>query len=405
MKILYIAPIDLKPGASAGAETINIYIDELSKKENEIYVVSLSDGRIKRSNIKYINIDVLKKYTDNNKFIKTLGWILFPSNPYLYKTTGRLRKNIREKVVSLKNEDIDVVILETASAYLLWKIVEKILPKAMIVASVHDIAYQGSYRKMTLEKNKLKLLIRKRYCKNARKVEVDALKHSDLILPHNRDNIDILRENADIENKKYFPLVPYYETEFNHDDCTKSRDILFYGLMSRPENYESVEWFLDNVFDEIDDKFRLIVMGGKPPESIIKRASKRIIVTGFVDDETVKKYYENSFCMVVPLLYGSGIKTKVLSAFHAGLPVLTNSIGIEGIPAKDGQEYLYCDSVKEYIDNLNLLASDRNKYKRMCNNARKVTELGFNHDECAKKLEILLQELVNKDGRYDSEGK
>lgn len=405
MKILYIAPIDLKPGASAGAETINIYIDELSKKENEIYVVSLSDGRTRRSNIEYINIDVLKKYTANNNFLKTLGWILFPSNPYLYKTSWQVRKCITEKILPLNDEGIDVVVLETASAYLLWKIVKKLFPNAVLVASVHDIAYQGSYRKMALERSKLKLLIRNRYCKNAKRIEVDALKHMDLIMPHNKDNIDILRENIEIKNKKYFPLVPYYETGFDHDNCTKSYDILFYGLMSRPENYESVIWFLDNVFDKIADKFRLIIMGGNPPESIVRRASKRIIVTGFVDNETVKKYYENCFCMVVPLLYGSGIKTKVLSALHAGLPVLTNDLGIEGIPAKDGQDYLHCDSVDDYVEKLNLLAADRIKYKKICNNARKVTERGYNHDECAKRLEIILLDLINNDRRNYCEGK
>lgn len=405
MKILYIAPIDLNPGASAGAETINIYIDELSKKGNEIYVVSFSDGRTRRSNIEYFNIDVSQKYTANNKFLKALGWILFPSNPYLYKTSWKVRKSINQKILLLKDEGIDVVVLETASAYLLWKSVKKIFPNAIIVASVHDIAYQGTYRKMALEKSKIKLLIRKRYYKNAKRIEVAALKHMDLIMPHNKDNIDILRDNIGIKNKKYFPLVPYYETGFDHDNCTKSHDILFYGLMSRPENYESILWFLDNVFDKIDDKFRLIIMGGKPPESIVKRVSKRIIVTGFVDDVIVKKYYENCFCMVVPLLYGSGIKTKVLSALHAGLPVLTNDVGIEGIPAKDGYEYLHCDNVDDYVENLNLLASDRIKYKKICNNARKVTERGYNHDECAKRLEMLLYDLINNDGRNDCERK
>ena len=113
--------------------------------------------------------------------------------------------------------------------------------------------------------------------------------------------------------------------------------------MNRPENYLSVEWFVKNVFIELPSKYRFIIMGGKPVDSIRKLESNRIIVTGFLEECEVKRYFENSFCMVAPLLYGSGIKTKILSSLNAGLPVLTNSIGIEGINAHDKKEYLHCE--------------------------------------------------------------
>ena len=70
-----------------------------------------------------------------------------------------------------------------------------------------------------------------------------------------------------------------------------------------------------------------------------------ITVTGFVKE--ISKYFEQSLCLVAPLVLGAGIKIKVLEAMSAGLPVLTNQIGIEGIPAQNGIHYYYCERPQE----------------------------------------------------------
>lgn len=393
MKILYIAPIKIDANASAGAETINIYINQLAKMGNEVCVLAFSEGRFKQDNITYQILNVPENKRSVNKYVKALGWIFYPNNRYLYKTTHAVRKEIEKQLTELSGK-ADVVMLETASAYLLWDIVKKCMHNAKIVASVHDVAYQGSWRKMQLEESPMKRKLRRRYCRAAKDIEVNALSHVDLIMPHNRDNIELLKKNKTIKEKEYFPLVPYYETGFKHNDATKSRDILFYGLMRRPENYESACWFLDNVFPKLDDSFQFIVMGGNPPESIIKRASDRVVVTGFVEEEIVKAYFENSFCMVASLLYGSGIKTKIVSAFCAGLPVLTNEIGIEGIPASRGIDYIHCDAPDDYVKGIEGLASDSQMYTELCEQARRVVEHGFNHEKCARELNQKLAEQL-----------
>ncbi len=52
--------------------------------------------------------------------------------------------------------------------------------------------------------------------------------------------------------------------------------------------------------------------------------------------------------MALPLLRGAGIKIKVLEGLSAGIPVLTNEVGIEGIGAAPGTEYLHCTTPEEY---------------------------------------------------------
>lgn len=392
MNILYVAPIFINANASAGAETINIYINELANMGHEVSVISFSEGRFVNENINYYTINISKNNRILAKSIKLLGWIFNPGYRYLYKTTFSVRKAIQQELRKIDN--VDIVILETASSYLLWDIIKKFFPNAKLVASVHDVAYQGSYRRLLLENNKIKKFIRRRYCTEAKKVEINALSHCDLIMPHNVENINYLLQNPKLNDKMFFHLIPYYETNYKHNDVTASHDILFYGLMSRPENSESILWFLENVFDSLDNQFRLVIMGGNPPKNVLEKKSNRVVVTGFVDENTVQEYFENCFCMVVPLLFGSGIKTKVLSALHAGIPVLTNGIGIEGIPAVKDQDYLFCKNADDYIENINMLQFNPQKYQSLCKNARMVTNASFNHHKCAEELQKKLYSLL-----------
>lgn len=70
------------------------------------------------------------------------------------------------------------------------------------------------------------------------------------------------------------------------------------------------------------------------------------MITGFVNDTL--PYFESSMCLVAPLVLGAGIKVKILEAMSSGIPVLTNDIGIEGIPAENGSTYFHCNDAETY---------------------------------------------------------
>ena len=129
-------------------------------------------------------------------------------------------------------------------------------------------------------------------------------------------------------------LVPYYSNMSGCARKSNNRDILFFGAMSRPENYLSAIWFIENVMPLLNDlDVRFVIVGSKPPEELKRFKSDRIVITGFVNDTL--PYFESSMCLVAPLVLGAGIKVKILEAMSSGIPVLTNDIGIEGIEIED----------------------------------------------------------------------
>jgi glycosyltransferase involved in cell wall biosynthesis len=69
-------------------------------------------------------------------------------------------------------------------------------------------------------------------------------------------------------------------------------------------------------------------------------------VTGYVDD--LEPYLEKAAVMVVPLRAGGGMRVRILEAFARGMPVVTTSIGLEGIDARSGEEVLVADDPQDF---------------------------------------------------------
>lgn len=117
--------------------------------------------------------------------------------------------------------------------------------------------------------------------------------------------------------------------------------------MKRNENRSAVRWFIDNVMPLIEDlNCRFVIIGGGIDDEIKSWETNRIIVTGYVD--STDPYFSRSMCFVSPLILGAGIKVKVIEALDSGITVLTNSIGIEGIPAVTNRDYYHCETAHDY---------------------------------------------------------
>lgn len=84
--------------------------------------------------------------------------------------------------------------------------------------------------------------------------------------------------------------------------------------------------------------------------------SDKVKIIGFV--ESIDKIFSESMCFAAPLTLGAGIKIKVIEAMYAGIPVLTNDIGMEGIPAIAGRDYYHCSTPEDYADIIRRLCEE-----------------------------------------------
>ena len=241
----------------------------------------------------------------------------------------------------------DLIILEYTGCVVLVKELKKIFPHAVYAAKEHDVTYIGYERKKDYYNGLGGIIWGARY-RHEKRVELQALKECDLIMPHNPDNFRTLIRDGISDNSLYW-YVPYYQNLSHCKRNSNHRDILFYGAMARPENYLSCKWFIEKVMPLICDlDVRFVVLGSNPPTELKQMGNDRVIITGFV--EHIEPYFEQSMCLVAPLVLGAGIKIKILEALSSGIIVLTNEVGIEGISATPGCEYIHCDEPRDYAE-------------------------------------------------------
>ena len=133
-----------------------------------------------------------------------------------------------------------------------------------------------------------------------------------------------------------------------------ARRFCFYGARSRPENAESLEWFMNHVFPLLDSSLEFIVIGGGMSSALRKRVGgyKNMKVLGFVSDPV----QEIARCqaLVAPLLKGAGVKVKVIDALSSGTAVIGSSVALEGIESNVGHKLFFlCRNSGEYVKVLN----------------------------------------------------
>ena len=177
---------------------------------------------------------------------------------------------------------------------------------------------------------------------NAKKLkEADHWKEQELYIMHKTDMNyypSIVECNAIHEID---PLIPVraitaygYERfpEVNYH-MEQREGILFVGGFGHDPNLDAVMWFLDKIYPEVYKRTNasFIIVGSKAPIALTKLKTKGVVVRGYVSEEELEKLYNGVRLVVVPLRYGAGIKGKVVEAMYYGTPLVTTSIGAEGI--------------------------------------------------------------------------
>jgi glycosyltransferase involved in cell wall biosynthesis len=126
---------------------------------------------------------------------------------------------------------------------------------------------------------------------------------------------------------------------------TRAHAVVFSGNMEYHPNHAAVRFFRREVWPLLRERHPGLIwrLVGKNPEAVreFTRGDARIEVTGAVEDAVME--LARAKVAVVPLLAGSGTRLKILEAWAAGTPVVSTTIGAEGLPVCDGQHLLLAD--------------------------------------------------------------
>ncbi|MCR4924797.1 MAG: glycosyltransferase [Clostridiales bacterium] len=260
---------------------------------------------------------------------------------------------------------IDVVYLNRPhiSVKYIDKIAERKGPK--VVYYGHDLHYLRLLREYELTGDK-KYLSESDYYK---KIEFSVMRKADVCHYPSQVEIDAIHNEDSSINAK--AINAYVYDRFLNDldfDCAKRKGILFVGGFGHRPNVDAVLWFASEVYPVIRKKAKIpfYIVGSKPTQEILNLDGNGIIVKGFVSDEELANLYRSCKLVVVPLRYGAGVKGKVVEALYNGMPIVTTSVGAEGIPGisnvveiKDSVQAFASSVIKLYENDKKLVEMSR----------------------------------------------
>ena len=271
----------------------------------------------------------------------------------------------------------EIIIFQWTEMATMLEKAKRLFPMAKVVMIEEDVSFLGHMRKAKAASG-LKAFFLHAKSKRIRKREIELLNKADMIILNNHKDERLIQK--DIRNsRKIWVWCPYYQSMIDKPRLKHNKNILFYGALSREENWKTVIWFLKNVWPHIHDpEAKYVIVGSNPPNILKQYENARVIITGFVDD--IVPYFQSALCLAAPLVLGAGVKIKVLEGLSSGIPVLTNNIGIEGIPAKDKVEYYHCETAEDYITVINELLNENINFDSIEKSSKDFMRRTFNFE-------------------------
>lgn len=273
-------------------------------------------------------------------------------------------------------------------------------PSIPCVLIAHDVITKPAKRRFAAEKRPLQRTLTFLKFKTTEFIEKYISKKFDMVFTMSEYDRELLGSIDKAIKAEVSPDLIGLDFDVAIDDGRKEPcSLLFLGAMQRDVNVQAVLYFYENILPFIKKDFpdvKFYVVGNSPPSVLQKLAEMdpNLIVTGFVED--MREYFMRTTVFISPLLIGGGIIVKNLQAMSCGLPVVTTSIGNEGIAAVSGRDLFVADRAEEFADRVLELLKDPKLRKRIGDSGREFAQSRFSDDYLMEKRVGFYSDLLKQ---------
>lgn len=262
----------------------------------------------------------------------------------------------------------------------------------------HNVEWRIIQRVANIEHGPLKWFASQEWPR-LREYELAACRECDVVSTvTEHDRMVLEAEDPKLKNIRCVP-IGVDASEFRPVDLSsESKSVVSIGTMSWPPNIDSMIHFVTDIFPLVKRAVpdaRLVIAGGRPPETIKRfESDPAISVPGFVND--IHELARSSAAFIVPLRAGSGMRVKVLNAMAMGLPVVSTSVGCEGIEVTHGENVLLADTSDEFARDVAGLLIDVEKRRALGAAARKFVVENYSWEVIYPKLDWLIENVLDR---------
>jgi|GEM_PF-1682533 len=254
-----------------------------------------------------------------------------------------------------------------------------------------DIHYLREIRQADVLNNKL---LKEKALKNKVK-ELEVYSKADCITTVTKADMDFLRK--DLPRKPVFLVTNVHNPINTENDFDHRRDLLFVGNFNHPPNEDGVLYFAEDIFPlikrEVPD-VKFFIVGNNPTPKIKALSSDDIIVTGWVPE--VKPYYEQCRVCVIPLRFGAGMKGKVGEALSYGLPMVSTSVGTEGMNIINETHAFVTDDPKSFAEKAVRLYKEKETWEKFSNSGKELLSDLCTSEMMRKRIEYITSYKTRK---------
>lgn len=328
--------------------------------------------------IKKRNVDFLKEnYSqfDVHIFNKVKGLkkrVLFSLTNRLLCITEYKNSKVKEY---LAKTNYDLIFIDSSQIGFVSK---ALLKKNNFAVFFHNVEYDY-YLDYGKKYKGLKQIASRPFINAIKKNEKRLCKYAKTLITLNERDSE--RLNC-LYNRKADVLWPTsFKDSYNADKEVniQERYLLFVG-MNFFGNTDGLFWFIENCMDSIN--YRLIIAGGGMDKYKDKYANKNIEFLGFVED--LEALYVNASAVVLPIISGSGMKTKTCEALMYGKKIFGTDEAFIGYNNIDNTSCVRCNSKSEFIDKINNFIQSDEKDTRYYNDIREYYLNNFEESKINK---------------------
>ena len=264
--------------------------------------------------------------------------------------------------------------------------IRRFSPTTRICIDTGDIHFIREQRQAEVYQDKT--LFRK--AAETRLREIDIYRQADAVITVTEEDRKYLL--AELPEARIHVVPNIHEVQDDAPPFEQRHGLLFVGNFRHTPNVDAVLFFVREILPRVRRKIPEVtftVVGDAPPPEIQELIKDGIVVTGYVPD--VLPYLRAHRVAVAPLRYGAGLKGKIGEALAAGTPVVTTSIGSEGMHFKSEQEVLLvADDPEDFAAATIRLYSDKALWQRLSHNGRAYVKEHYAPEVVAKRIEAIL---------------
>ncbi|MCP4357462.1 MAG: glycosyltransferase [Chloroflexi bacterium] len=190
---------------------------------------------------------------------------------------------------------------------------------------------------------------------NMSRYEVDVCRQFDQVVWVTAEDkaavAQVANQNGETIRGPVIPICVDPETKQVIPPTAKPCRVTFLGGLHWPPNADGILWFAEEVWPLIQKKLPdalFTVIGKDPPAKLTTMPLTGLDVTGYVDDP--RPYLAETAAFIVPLHAGGGMRVKIVDGWSWGLPIVSTTIGAEGIQYEDGRDILIADNTKTFAE-------------------------------------------------------